>query len=238
MKTSTHIVKTDLRNILRDPSLVILLFIPFLITALLRWGYPWFLEMVPEAAGYNMLLLGMLSMTCGAMPGMAIAFAILDEKDNGLLPVLMILPVPFRNIVLSRMLAICLYGTAAAFIAIAFSGLSDATNLQNLLLSFLAASPSVIMGLIPAFFAGNKIEGATIAKVLNFFLIFPLPAFIFAGWWTRLLAVLPAWWVYRAFTGTDVDWIFLTALGTGLLFHFIIAALLVKRIFNKILKNV
>jgi fluoroquinolone transport system permease protein len=172
MITSINIIKTDLKNILRDPSLVLLLFVPFLITALLRWGYPLFLAAVPDAAPFNMLLLGMLSMTCAAMPGLAVAFAILDERDNGLLPVLMTLPVGFKKIVLNRLLAIYFYGTAAAFIAIVFSGLSEGTILQDLPLSFLAASPAAVMTLVPAFFAANKIEGATIAKMMNFMLIF------------------------------------------------------------------
>ena len=235
MNTNINIVKTDIKNILRDPSLVLLLFVPFLITALLRWGYPFLLEAVPEAAAYNMLLLGMLSMTCSAMPGMAIAFAILDEKDNGLLPALMILPVPFRKILLNRLLAIYIYGAAAAFIAIVFSGLSEGTLLQNLLLSLLAASPAAALGMIPAFFAANKIEGATLAKVLNFLLVFPLPAFILAGWWTNLLAVFPTWWVYRAFTGTSETAIFPGAFGGGLAYHALVTIIITRRIFTRIL---
>lgn len=234
MNKTLNIVKTDLKNILRDPSLVLLLFVPFLITALLRWGYPFFLEAIPEAAVYNMLVLAMLSMTCGAMPGMAIAFAILDEKDNGLLPVLMILPVSFRKIVFSRLIAVYLYGAAAAFMAIAFSGLSEGALLQNLLLALLAASPAVAMGLVPAFFAANKIEGATLAKILNFLLIFPLPAFIFSGWWTNLLAMFPAWWVYRAFTGTTDPILFLTSFGVGVAYHLLVTIIVTRLIFLRV----
>lgn len=235
MIKALNIIKTDLKNILRDPSLVLLLFVPFLITALLRWGYPFFLEAVPEAAAYNMLLLAMLSMTCSAMPGMAVAFAILDEKDNGLLPALMILPVSFRKIVINRLLTIYIYGAASAFVAIVFSGLSEGTLLHNLLLSMLAASPAAALGLIPAFFAANKIEGATLAKILNFLLVFPLPAFLLTGWWTKILAVFPAWWVYRAFTGIAETPVFLVALAGGLAYHALVTIIITRKIFTRIL---
>ncbi|TVR68987.1 MAG: hypothetical protein EA408_12985 [Marinilabiliales bacterium] len=234
MSPALNIIITDIKNILRDPSLVMMLFVPFLITALLRWGYPYFLEAVPEATEYNMLVLAMLAMTSGAMPGMALAFAILDEKDNGLLPALMILPVSFRKIVLNRIWTISIYGTFAALITIGFSGLSEASLLQNLLLSLLAASTAAAFGMVPAFFAANKIEGATLAKILNFLLVFPLPAFIFSGWWTSLLGVFPAWWVYSAFTSTTDPVQFLTSFGWGIAYHLLITIIVTRQIFSRV----
>ncbi len=237
MSPAFNIIITDIKNILRDPSLVMMLFVPFLITALLRWGYPYFLEAVPEATEYNMLVLAMLAMTSGAMPGIALAFAILDEKDNGLLPALMILPVSFRKIVLNRIWTISIYGTFAALITISFSGLSEASLVQNLLLSLLAASPAAAFGMVPAFFAANKIEGATLAKILNFLLVFPLPAFIFSGWWTSLLGVFPAWWVYSAFTSTTDPVKFLTAFGWGIAYHLLITIIVTRLIFSRVAKQ-
>jgi hypothetical protein len=229
-----QIAKTDLKNIFRDYAMVMMLFVPLLIMSLLRWAYPFFLEAVPEAAAYNMLLLCMLAMTSGSMPAMTIAFSILDEKDNGLLPVLMVLPVSFRRIILARIALITAYSAAATFIVISFSRLSDGSVYENFLLALLAAAPAVSLGLIPAFFAANKIEGATMAKVLNFFLIFPLPAFLFSGWWTNLLMVFPAWWVFQAFTATGESLVFYAAVVVGLAYHALVTVLIINTVFRKV----
>lgn len=229
-----QIATTDLRTIFRDYAMVMMLFVPLIIVSLLRWGYPYFLDAVPAASDYNMLLLCMLAMTSGSMPAMTIAFTILDEKDNGLLPVLMILPVSFRRIIGSRILLITVYSAIAAFIVISFSRLSDGVVLENILLALLAAAPAVSLGLIPAFFADNKIEGATMAKVLNFLLVFPLPAFLFSGWWTDLLMVFPAWWVYRAFTAAGDPLIFFGAVVVGLAYHAVVTLFIVRTVFRKV----
>lgn len=233
-----QIAQTDIRNILRDYSMVMMLFVPLIIMSLLRWAYPFLLSALPEAAQYNMLLLGMMAMVSGAMPGMTMAFAILDEKDNGLLSVLMVLPVSFNRIILGRLAMIAAYSAIAAFLVISFSRLSDGNTAKNILLSLLAASPAVALGLVPAIFAANKIEGATMAKLLNFILIFPLPAFLFQGWWTHILMVFPAWWVFRAFTTTGELLVFFGAVTGGLAYHALVGWLVIRAASRTFLNNV
>jgi fluoroquinolone transport system permease protein len=237
MTNSLTIIKTDLQNILRDYSLLMLLILPLIITGLLRWGYPFVLESWPVLDEYSPLLLGMLAMTSAAMPGLAISFAILDERDNMLLPALRVLPVAFQKIIINRNLAIYIFGIFAAFITIVFSGIADKNVVRSFLLALLTAAPAPILALVPAFFAANKIEGATLAKILNFLLIFPLPAFIFSGWWTNLLMVLPSWWVYKAFMVTGELQIFLSVAGIGIIFHAAIILLIQKLIFTRIISR-
>jgi fluoroquinolone transport system permease protein len=212
---------------------MMLLFVPVMIAVLLRLGYPLVLSEWPLLTDYNMLLLALLGMSSAAMPGMALSFAILDERDNNLLPALMVLPVSLKVITINRNIMIFVYGTLAAFITIFFSGLAMAGIFQVILLSLLSAAPAPLLAMIPAFFAKNKIEGATIAKILNFLLVFPLPAFIYTGWWTNFLIILPSWWIYKAFVNTGNLPVFLTVMAAGLIFHLILILLLVKIIFGK-----
>lgn len=235
MQQALNIIKTDIRNILRDYSLLVIIFVPLIITALLRWGYPVLLSVVPAISEYSMLLLAMLCMISSIMPGMAISFVILDEKDNQLLPSLMILPVSLKKITWHRNLIIYMYGVIAAIITLSFSGIAEINSGRIIMLAFLAAAPAPVMAMVPAFFAANKIEGATLAKMLNFLIIFPLPAFIFTGWWTNLLMIFPSWWVYKAFSATGNLPVFLPILLTGLVFHLVLIIVVIRRIFGKIL---
>ena len=74
-------------------------------------------------------------------------------------------------------------------------------------------------------------------QAMNFILVFPIPAFIFAGWWTNLLMIFPAWWIYRAFTSVAELPVFLSAAMTGMLFHVVVIILIAKLVFKKILNN-
>jgi fluoroquinolone transport system permease protein len=233
MNPTLTIIQTDIKNILRDPSLLILLFVPLLIAAVLRWGYPILISEIPEISTYNMLVLALLSVSAAAMPGIAIAFAILDEKDNFLIDALRVLPVSFGDIIFYRNIAIYSFGSLAAFITISFSGISDGSIVQNIMLSFLAAAPAPLMALIPAFIAANKIEGATLAKAMNFIIVLPLPAFIFTGLWTWLLMIIPAWWIYQAFLNTANHIMFTVYFTAGIIIHLAAFAFLMEVVFRK-----
>ena len=229
------LVKTDIKNILRDYSLVMMLFVPIFMVLILRYGYPLLLVAAPVVADYTSLLLCMLAILSGAMPGMAMAFVILDEKDNALLSALMVMPIPIKKLMLTRLLVVYLYALLSSFIVIAFSGQWNDSFFALALLSFLAASPSAVFVLLPSFLAANKIEGASIAKALNFLLVLPLPAFVFTGWWTNLLMVVPSWWIYRAFLSIGEPFAFSLAVGAGLAYHALIIRVFSGIVFRKLI---
>lgn len=228
-----EIVRTDLKNILRDPSLVLICFVPFIMLALLYFGYPALLAAWPEAAQYSGLGLAMFCITGSVMPGLAIAFAMLDEKDHHLQQVLQILPVSFRRITLLRLTTTYLFGFLSALLILTFSGIKSYSLVQALLLSLLTAAIAPIMSIIPAFYASNKIEGATLSKLLNFLLILPLPAFLFPGIWSWFLMVIPSWWIYFAFENSSHPITFVLAVAGGLILCFGLTTVLMKLIFKK-----
>lgn len=212
------IIRTDIRNILRDPSLLIICVVPFIMLAMLRWGYLWLLEIWPDVVIYKNLGMAMFCITGAVMPGIAIAFAILDEKDQNLDTVLKILPVYYHTITKIRMLVVFSFAFFSALLILVFSNIIQVTILEKVLLSLLTASLAPILASVPAFYAQNKIEGATMAKLLNFLIILPLPAFLFPGVWGWFLMLIPSWWVYFAFESVANPLIFAAAFAGGLLF--------------------
>ncbi len=210
------IIKTDLRNIARDPSLLIIFFVPVIMISLLHFGYPFLAGAWPEAVNYIPYGFALLCMIVAIMPGMAIAFVILDEKDNNVQDVLQILPVSFKLLTLMRMACIFLFGWIAAAMLLLLSGIETGNVFQIVCLSALSAMSAPIMAMVPAFFARNKIEGATITKLLTFLIILPLPAFLFPGIWKWFLVVFPAWWVFAAFENREFSSQFLFLIIVGI----------------------
>jgi hypothetical protein len=217
--SSIFIVQTDLKNILRDPSLWIILLVPVLLLFLLRLGYPALLDVWPDASQYAQLGLAMFCITGSVMPGIALAFAMLDEKDHNVDVVLQIMPISYQKITFYRLVMIYVFGVFTALLLIGFTGIFEGNIFQMILLSGLVAATAPVMTLIPAFFASNKIEGATITKLLNFLIILPLPAFLFPGTWSWFMMVFPSWWIYKAFENTQDLSVFTMAILGGLIIH-------------------
>jgi hypothetical protein len=226
------IIRTDIRNILRDPSLLLIFFVPFIILVLLRLGFPALQSVWPDVDKYATIGLAMMCITVAIMPGIAVAFAMLDEKDNNLDTVLQILPVSFKRITWYRMVTIFGFGFLSALLLLSFSGIPSGNPAQKFLLALLAATSAPLMAIIPAFYAQNKIEGATYTKLLNFMIMLPLPAFLFPGWWSWLMMIFPAWWIYFAFTGTDNNLVFVLAIAGGVMLHAAAIFIIMKSIFK------
>jgi len=213
------LIRTDIKNILRDPSLFIICIVPFIMLAILRFGYPALWQNWPHIVIYIPYVLAMFCILVSAMPGFAIAFAILDEKDHNLQVVLHVLPISYSKITMIRIGVILLFGFLSSALLLFFSGIPAGDPFQILLLTVTSSLSAPIIALIPAFFARNKIEGATIIKMLNFLILLPLPGFLFPGWWTWLLAVFPTWWVYGAFKSIGNSFEFYSYIVGGFLFQ-------------------
>lgn len=228
------IVRTDIRNILRDPALLMLCFAPLLMLAVLRYGYPAIYEYWPEISNYRNLILALFCIVGSLMPGLAMAFAMLDEKDQDLQVVLQILPVSFPTITFYRVMVIYTFGFLTTLLFLNFSAISHFNILQQLLLATLTSATAPILALIPAFLASNKIEGTTLSKMLNFLFMLPIPAFLFPGTWSWFMMIFPAWWIYFSFENTENLWAFLAGIAGGLIIHGIILVILMRYIFYRI----
>lgn len=194
-----HIVKTDFKNILRDPSLLMIVVAPLLIMGLLRFGWPLLTNELPLMEEYCLMVLAGFCLIATAMPGMAVGFVILDEKDENLLMPLHVLPLAFSKIILLRMGVIVAFGFVSGCLMILASGMAKELNWEIPLLAIVAAGISPISALIPAFAAKNKIEGMTWAKLLNFLMVLPLPAFFIPSVWEWAFYLIPTFWIYKAF---------------------------------------
>lgn len=219
MKRYFTIIKTDLKNIFRDPSLFMILIVPVIITVLLFFGWPLLSNQWPIIVQYKPLILGGFCLVSAAMPGMAISFVILDEKDENLIQTLHILPVSFSLIIRLRMIIIFLFGVIASTMMLLVSGMISGNELKAPLLAMLASAIAPMSACIPAFMAKNKIEGMTYAKMLNFIMVLPLPAFFIQGNFEYFFGIIPSYWIYKSFIVIDNNFQFMLFWTIGMLYH-------------------
>ena len=215
----TGLVKTDIKNIFRDPSLIVIFIVPVLLIVLLRIVPPLIESYFPEAIEYRPLILGTFSLLISALAGFLLAFVMLDEKDQQLFSVFKVMPFSFGKLIALRVLTMLVSGFCFCLILIAGSGLMDLGVLQMITLALLCSLSGPANTLLIVSIANNKIEGSTYFKGLNMFIMAPLAAMFIAGPIKYLVGVLPFFWVFISFTEYQNPVSFYLHAGIGLVIN-------------------
>ncbi len=213
------IIQTDLKNILRDRTLIIILFIPLMFIALLRIVPPIYESFFPETIIYRPLILAALCLVSTSMAGFLLAFVMLDEKDQHLFQVFQVMPVSFNRLIQYRMGTIIVSGFIFSVILILGSDFVKLSTPEIILFSLLCSLSGPANTLLIVSLANNKIEGMTYFKLLSFFMILPLIA-LFITHPARLVAgIIPFYWVFASLWEAHTFVERILPLSIGILIH-------------------
>jgi fluoroquinolone transport system permease protein len=219
----------DLRSVIRDRTVAVLLFVPPLFAAALRFGLPLAEREAPFLAPYRELTIGLFCLLASAFPGFMLAFLLLDERDEGLFAVFRVLPISPRRFLLDRLaLATGLSFLYPLLILAATRGLSPRPWPVALLLAALCALLAPLTVLLVVVLAENKIVGMAVIKGLFPLLMLPIAGLVLDSAWAGAFGLLPSYWVYRAFTAGGGVELALTA-GAAAVFHLALVAVLLRR---------
>jgi fluoroquinolone transport system permease protein len=200
VSAATTVWANDLRNIVRDRTVGVLLVVPAIFLVLLRFGVPWLEDRWTVVGGHRVLILAVLSAMAGMFPAFMVSFIMLDERDQGLFAAFRILPVATGRLLGYRVAGVAALGLIYPALLIPGSGLGSYGFLETAVLSFLCAvgGPAALM--VAVALAKNKIECLAAYKLL--FLVTALGAVGVLGdqhGWSRPSAALPSYWVFMAF---------------------------------------
>lgn len=191
------IFAADVKNTRRDPTLLLIFWVPVLILAVVRWGLPLLESYLPQVGNFYREILAVFVLLNAVFPGFILSFILLDEKDLQLLPVLHATPVSLTGFLMVRILFIVLFGFMGSLLLLFFNGFIVFSMYQALSLALLSALNAPVIILIIAAIAKNKVEGLTLLKVANIVLFIPLAVLFIDSPWENTLAVFPAFWVYK-----------------------------------------
>ncbi len=197
MKAAT-IIQTDIKNILRDRTLIIILFLPVIFIAILRLIPPIYESYFPETIIYRPLILAALCLVSTSMAGFLLAFVMLDEKDQHLFHVFQVMPVSFDRLILYRMGTIITIGFIFSIVVIVGSDFIKLTPPEILLFSFLCSLSAPANTLLIVSLSNNKIEGMTYFKLLSFLMILPVIALFITNPIRWLAGIVPFYWVFTS----------------------------------------
>jgi fluoroquinolone transport system permease protein len=192
-----HVLKNELKNIVRDPMYAFFSVYPFIFGAI---GY--FLVNFIEEQSENptwskmvaMLLVLMTSYVFGAVTG----FTLLDDKDDKVLMSLKITPISTKMYVFVKILIGYIFGFIATLIIILATGFLEGSSLwMILLITTIASMQAPFLALVVNSFAENKVEGFVVMKATGMTLILPAVAFFFTDWKEFFFVIAPGFWPAR-----------------------------------------
>ncbi|MPZ78887.1 MAG: hypothetical protein GEV28_00175 [Actinophytocola sp.] len=228
MSAATTVWRNDLRNVVRDRTIGILLAVPLGFLAMLRFGYPIAERQLSLDPSYRADVLAVFCLISATFPAFVTAFIMLDEKDAGLIAVLRVLPVSPALLLGYRLLVVAVFSAFYPLILIGFTGLSARPLPEVLVLGLLCALGSPAATLLVVATAANKIVGLAMFKGLFFLLGFTIVCAVFPGWWTVVAAVVPTFWIASTFGATSTSGFFVNA-AVAVVFHLLVIVLAYRR---------
>jgi hypothetical protein len=233
-KALRRIVVADAKNILRDYSLSIMLVVPFLCLAVVRWGGALLVESFPEAEKFVPPMVAMMSIMVAAFPSFMTGFVMMDEKDSSVTDVYRVVPFSLEKLIKLRSVIMVVIGFLNSLMLLLFNGMITLPIPYAMILAFQMALFSPFGALLMISMADNKIEAAAILKGITFILLLGVVQFFIPGNIKYLLSPIPAFWSSRAFSAMDNAGLFMLFSAVSVVTHAVYIAILFRRAIRRL----
>ena len=230
-------VLSDLKLIVRDPMLRIIVIILFMLAFVFRIAVPqlgpflapWGLTLPfinPFIVSYMFIL--MIPIGVGAVMG----FLLLEEKDNQTIKALAVTPISLNKYFVFRTIMPIILATGVIMLSVYIVWLVYIEFVALLLITLVSALAAPMWTLFLASFAKNKVQGFTVLKMCGAIFIIPVIAYFIPnlGPMELLFGIAPTYWPVKAYwLATSGDPTYGIYLIVGAIYYLVIIALLLKR---------
>lgn len=204
MGKTLNLIKSDLKNIIREPIFFVLLLAPTFMVLILKFVFPYINLLLNRYIKFDLyaifpqisfMFLLLIPMLCG----MIWSLLLVDDKDNKILDVMSISPLGKSGYINIKLLSSVIFSLILVLLMYIFGEYKEPMSLKFTLLLILISFQSIYLVVLVANFANNKVEAMTFAKIFSFIYLFPLVSLMFRGNLRYLLAIFPQYWVIEAY---------------------------------------
>ena len=236
MQLTLSLARNDLFNLRRDPLLIYLALVPWLMVLLVRLAVPgltlWLQEVygVDLAPYYPLIVSFFFIMEIPMIIGVIMGLLLLDERDDGVITALGVTPVSGLRFVRYRLELMIGLSAVHVLICAPLTGLVPPAAWPRLVpIALLCSLFAPLLALIMAVFAGNKLEGLALMKALGVLLVGPVAAYFIRSEWRLVLGLLPSYWWARAYWAMERSGEMWACLGIGTVYHAALILWLARR---------
>jgi fluoroquinolone transport system permease protein len=192
--------KNDIKQIMRDPIMAILLFAPLLLIAVVKLLEIFLVPYIASRLGFDLVpysayVLSFTLLMNSGMLGIVTGFMMLDERDGNISQLLEVTPLGRGGYLINRLAFASLLSIIYCFISIAVFNQPALSFYTKVLLSALSAIYAASIGLLIFSGAEDKVKGLTFAKGLNTLVLFAFTDLFALSWLTFISWFFPPYWI-------------------------------------------
>ena len=207
MTSTLNTFFSSFKLIRRDPMLLLLTLAPFIAGAVFRIGLPLLQPVLMNAFAFDLApwysLADMLLLTLTPMmAGMLCGFLMLDERDQGVGEYYSVTPLGGVGYLASRLALPVLWSIVIAPVLMLLFSLTHPDMLRVLCIAVAGGVFGAVNTLMLLSFAGNKVEGLAVSKMLGLTMLPMLVPIITSSPWGLIAGVFPAYWLGALLQGS------------------------------------
>ena len=194
----------DTRNVARDPMLRWVILLTPAFGVFLRLGLPPMTNALDARFGFDLatyypLVMSFLPLVVAGMIGTVIGFLLLDQRDDQTMTALLVTPLSLGDYLRYRMSVLVVLSVAFSCLTIPLAGLTETTIWQVVVSSIVAAPLAPVYALFLGSFAGNKVQGFALAKIMGLVLVPCIVAYSVTSPWQNLFGLVPHYWPLKVY---------------------------------------
>lgn len=194
----------DLKDIGRDPMLMIAIVGPLLLATVIRFVLPFASPLLEVRFGFGLMEYGalfacLLLAMVPLMLGMLIGLVLLDERDEDLLSYFAVTPLMKKGYLVYRLASPVVLSFVLSLVALAAAGLAEYSATKAIPAVLMLALEAPMFALFMTVVAGNKVEGMAVAKAGGILLLAPFANYFLQDQWQWVGMLLPTYWAAEAF---------------------------------------
>lgn len=192
--------KNDIKQIMRDPIMAMLLFAPLLLMMVFKLLHLFLVPFIAARFGFDFLpyfpyLLSFILLMNSGMLGIVTGFMMLDERDGSISQLLEITPLGRGGYLVNRLSFASILAVIYCFVSFVVFSHYALPLFSVILLPLLSALYTAIIGLLIFSGADDKVKGLTFAKGLNTLVLFAFSDLFALRWLTVLSWFFPPYWI-------------------------------------------
>lgn len=199
-----ELIKADFRNVFRDPTLFTAAIAPLLITIVVVFLFPLVEEFVysrweVDISEYYRIFSLFMTFIIAMVYGIISAFIMIDERDEDIIHFIKVTPFSSDGYIRYRTgFALLSTTVAVSLYLLVLSAMGAFSIVEVVVLLITIPLEAVAMALVVVSFAGNKVEGLAISKMVGLIPFSAVGAYLVPGATVWLFSIFPPFWIIKA----------------------------------------
>jgi fluoroquinolone transport system permease protein len=200
------LARNDARLIRNDSFLIGMIFYPIFTAIIVRLATPPLTQLLAEQAQFDLIpyypvIVGYFQMILTpVLAGVCVGFLLIDERDNNTIKALLVTPMPLNFFVLYRVVLAMLISFGLLVLIVPLTGLVTLPALEFMIVAAVTSLIAPVVALFFVAFAGNKVEGFALVKIIGTLAFVPALMYFIPQPWQSIAGILfPPYWMAKAF---------------------------------------